>query len=454
MDAFDSTTVVFVAAVVTLLGGYLLLRACAGSRGAAALLLLLVAVSFDVSLRTRAFDDKSLDLQVLVKLLVWAAAGVFALSRWSSVSTLLREPVAVAWLAFIAWLAVTGLGAPNPLYSEVAILTLILVLLFFLAIVGRLDGQSIGEVILFGAALVCAASIVGYLVLPNTTRLWIWDPAGFVLVRSDRLVGFTGHANAIGGLAAFGLLAWGLFCRDAPRSGRWVRRAAGLVCIVALAMSGSRTSAAAMLAALALNELFRLHDRARVTGVVAALGGAVVVALSGLLFLSESGFSLSLFARSGDMTDVSTVAGRTQIWAASLELAGQKPLFGWGYASSAYIVPQLSNRIGFAVGQPHNLGIQVLLSSGLVGLGLFLVAVIVLIRVAMRTSSREALCLLAWVLIGGLTESQGFVAIADLSFGSLALAVALTAQASRTRWRNRQLNEERARGRPRQYRFG
>jgi O-antigen ligase len=453
MDAFDGTTLLALA-IVACLAGYLLLRACAGSRGAAALLLLLIVVSFDVSLRTRAFDDKSLDLQVLAKLCIWAAGGVFALSRWSSVRALLREPVTAAWVVFIAWLAITGLSAPNLLYSEVALSTVVLVLLFFLAIVGKLDRVAIGEAILFGAAVISAASIVGYFLVPNTARLWIWDPAGFVLVRSDRLVGFTSHANAIGGLAAFGLLAWGLFCRDAPRSGRWLRRAAGLLCLTALVMSGSRTSAAAMLAALALNELFRLYDRARLTGVVAALGGAVIVAISGLLLISESGFSLNILARSGDVTDVSTLAGRTQIWAASLELAAQKPLFGWGYASSAYIVPQLSNKIGFAVGQPHNLGIQVLLTSGIVGLGLFLLAVTVSIWSAMKTNSRGALCLLAWVLIGGLTESQGFVAIVDLSFGSLALAVALTAQASREQSHSRQLSDERARARPRGYTYG
>lgn len=453
MDAVDGTTLLGAAAVASL-GGYLLLRACAGSRGAAALLLLLVAISFDVSLRTRAFDDKSLDLQVLAKLCIWAAGGVFALSRWSSLRLLLREPVTAAWVVFIAWLGVTGLFAPNVLYSEVALATVVLVLLFFLASVGMLSRQMIGEAILFGAAFISAASIVGYFVVPNTARLWIWDPTGFVLVRSDRLVGFTSHANAIGGLAAFGLLAWGLFCRDATRSGRWLRLGAGALCAAALVMSGSRTSAAAMLAALALNELFRLYDRARLAGVLAAFVGVIVVALSALLLISESGFSMNFLARSGDATDVSTFAGRTQIWAAALELAGQKPLFGWGYASSAYIVPQLSNKIGFAVGQPHNLGIQVLLTSGIVGLGLFLVAVAASIWTAIRTRSRGALCLLAWVLIGGLTESQGFVAIADLSFGSLALAVALIAQASREQARNRQLIDERARARPHGYSYG
>jgi exopolysaccharide production protein ExoQ len=141
---------------------------------------------------------------------------------------------------------------------------------------------------------------------------------------------------------------------------------------------------------------------------------AVVVAVA-------RGPLLSLAGRSGDLT------GRTDIWAAVLDLGVQHPVVGWGWVS--YWIPfaqpftDLAERNGVVYLQAHDAYLDVWFQLGWIGLALFaLVVVGVVVRAWSWATDRRVLglgveapwsaldllpvLLLAALLVHGLTESR------------------------------------------------
>ena len=234
--------------------------------------------------------------------------------------------------------------------------------------------------------LICAASLAGYFFWPDTMRLWSWSDG--VLRRTTRLVGITGHANAIGGIAAIGVLSARIFwghMRDRPV---WPRAGAALICVTALLLSQSRTSLGALLIVLALYQLRNVGGRARPMVVILIAGFFAL----GLILVSGYGANSALgwIARSGRVTEILTLSGRTSIWSAAIDLWLERPLLGWGYGSGDFIIPKLSYAIGFEVSQSHSVFLQVLVASGLVGLTLLVVAIGVAARSLVVSRSAEA----------------------------------------------------------------
>jgi len=159
------------------------------------------------------------------------------------------------------------------------------------------------------------------------------------------------------------------------------------------------------------------HERrGRVYGVAGLLAvlavGAVVLARQPLLALG---------GRSGDLT------GRTDIWAAVLDLGVQHPVVGWGWVS--YWIPisepfiDLAERNGVVYLQAHDAYLDVWFQLGWVGLALFLLVVVgVVLRAWSWATDRRVLgrrseapwsaldllpvLLLALLLVHGLTESR------------------------------------------------
>jgi O-antigen ligase len=428
VDFLDSNAV-FVLAAAGLAGVYVTFFACAGNKTAARVLLFAVIISFDVTLRTRDIGDKSLDAQVLAKLAIWGAGGIFALSRWERIWPVLIRPVATAWLAVLAWFAASAAYSPNPPFSLMAIVTMLCMLLFFIAIVFELDEGSFGSVILAGAGTVAAVSLVGYFAFPDATRLWLWSETG--LNRTTRLAGITSHPNAIGELASLGLLVARLFWSQMNGRSRWINVTFVGLCAAALFLSESRTALGALLIALSINQLGRFSWSARPAVLIGVATFMLASLLAMLIYGSDT--TLSLLSRSGNPTEILTLTGRTQIWQATVALWQASPLVGWGYGSGAFLIPKLSSAIGFVVAQPHNLVLLIMVSGGLVALGLFAVAVVVTLRSLVRAGSPPATAFLAWLFVGGLTEAVAFSSIVDLSFAALSIGIGFVAAAEGVR---------------------
>ncbi|MEB4615437.1 O-antigen ligase family protein, partial [Leucobacter sp. M11] len=175
-----------------------------------------------------------------------------------------------------------------------------------------------------------------------------------------------------------------------------------------------------------------------------------------------------LLGKSGDMT------GRLEIWQKVIELAEQRPAFGWGWVSYwpfwAEPFNGLDEKVGLPVMHAHNAWLDVWLQLGIVGLVLFaMLAGLTLWRVWFRaidqprrdagaplpfaTSSLVPLLLVVALLVQSLTESRILVEGGWLLLVLLAMKSktdyqipSLDAEPRVAPWRDIPLTPARARG--------
>jgi exopolysaccharide production protein ExoQ len=241
------------------------------------------------------------------------------------------------------------------------------------------------------------------------------------LFTGGRIQGLQGNSNI---LAVFALLA--LVVTAVQLAAGQVTKNAGRVGIAAAVVALLLTrSATTVVCAVAVALVLLLVTRLRATPVERrgrVYGAAAVLAVlaAGLLVLARQPL-LALAGRSGDLT------GRTDIWAAVLDLGVQHPVVGWGWVS--YWIPisepfiDLAERNGVVYLQAHDAYLDVWFQLGWVGLVLFLLVVVgVLLRAWSWATDRRVLgvgreaawsaldllpvLLLALLLVHGLTESR------------------------------------------------
>jgi O-antigen ligase len=130
-------------------------------------------------------------------------------------------------------------------------------------------------------------------------------------------------------------------------------------------------------------------------------------------------------SRSGSVGEVTSFTGRTEIWNAVLQLSSAEPWMGYGYASSVFVLPQHASAVGFTTSHAHNLILQLLLTTGIIGVILFLVSVIVVIARAAAQRDRTVFAMMLFVIFNGVTESSGFTTLANICTFAFAIAVTM-----------------------------
>lgn len=367
--------------------------------------------------RVRDIADKSLDLQVLVKLGVWAlglalaiALAGFWIRKIFRIDNILQPVLLVLVFASCFY-------APNFSYSLASAFSLAAVLFLLLLSSEVLGRRQVLRLIICASTLVAALSILVYFISPDFGRMKMWTSAG--LVPGSRLSGITGTANAIGYISAFTLLLLYYYRLWLPQKiflTYWLFVATN---VVALGMSQSRTSIVALVLAIALAGLVRAST--------ARLAMLFLAICTGIIFFAVIDFDLlfSLLSRSGDVSEITTGTGRTRIWTTAIDLISQRPVFGWGYASSNVLLPAASGDVGHTATHAHNAFLQIALSTGLVGLFVFCALIVIKTYYAVRSGERLNTALIFFMLIGGLTEPIAFYGVASATALVLATILAL-----------------------------
>jgi exopolysaccharide production protein ExoQ len=201
---------------------------------------------------------------------------------------------------------------------------------------------------------------------------FFWSQAN--LFTGAPIQGIVGNRNLLAFIAVIALVCLVLEFTsrslDRRRSYAWIVIAAA---ILALTRSTTAITVLVVVAVAAGILVLMRRSNARQRRVVlasSAVGLAAVAVLVGV-FSSQI---LRLFGKSSDLT------GRVDIWNAVSELAQQRPAFGWGWVS--YWVPwvepftHLAERKGVTYLQAHNAWLDVWLQLGIVGLVLFIGAVV------------------------------------------------------------------------------
>jgi exopolysaccharide production protein ExoQ len=419
--AFEPSAAVAIAALPLVAGGIVLVWGVLhGNRLASLLLLACTIFLMHAVFRVRDYQDKDVDFQVLIKIGLWITVAGIALlhaRRWIGI---LRNPVNLPCALFLIWLLATTFVSPNPAYTAVSAFTIFSCVVFSAYIFSTFDAVDAFATIVVAIMLFCAVSIVVYFVLPEFGRYVYWvNNERFI---SPRLAGIAGSANNMALIAAFGLVVTGLYVREFHAMNRLFVPLSVLLCGAALLMTNSRAPLA--MALIILLATYTFTWRRLYAGVFLISVALLLLAL--ILPFGQETF-LKAVSRSGDIGEVTSFTGRTEIWYGVLKLVEMQPLMGYGYASSVFVLPQYVNEIGFTTSHAHNLMLQLLLTTGWVGVILFTLSVMGVALRAAVYKDRIAFAMMAFVLLNGITESSGFTTLANICSLAFGIAVSLPA---------------------------
>ncbi len=418
---FEPSSLIALAAAPIIVGCIALLWGVAhGHKLATFIHLFLAAFLMHAVFRIRDYQDKDVDFQVVIKIALWITVATVALIHARRWIELLRNPVNLPCFLFLVWLFATALVSPNPIYTTVSAFTIFSCVVFSAYLFSVFEAAEVFATLVLAIALFCAISIVVYFAIPEFGHYVYWvNEERFI---SPRLAGIAGSANNMALIAAFGLIATGLYAREFHRMNRLIVPTAVLLCGAALLMTNSRSPLVMTILILIAAYAFtwkRLYAGLFVVSVIALLFAAV------LPFGQE--YLLKAVSRSGDVGEVTSFTGRTEIWYAVLKLVEAQPLMGYGYAASVFVLPQHANEIGFATSHAHNVMLQLLLTTGWIGVALFVMSITGVTLRAIIYRDRIAFGMLAFVLLNGITESSGFTTLANICSLAFGIAVSLPA---------------------------
>lgn len=420
---YDPIGLISIAALPGIVGVFLLtLYSLRNNRIAVLILVFVTVFLLQAVFRVRQYDDKGIDFQVVLKLAVWALAiaiAFFHSQRWFSNILL---PTNIPWILFLIWIFVTCAVSPSPPYSAGSTFTILGCLALSAYVFAVFEPFEVFATMVFAIFAFCVISIIVYFAIPSFGHFVYWqDGVRFI---SPRLAGIAGSANNMALLAAFGLVIMGLYPLEFYRLHKLLMPLAALVMLVTLVMTNSRTPL--MMTFVILLGIFALNKR-RIYFMVLA---AALALIGAALILPIGNEVLMLLARHGNAEEVTSVTGRTEIWHAVLALSAEKPWTGYGYGSSVIILPQHEREVGFLTSHAHNLWLQLLLTTGWVGVILFSLSCVSIGLKAMITGNRIVIVMLAFVLLNGITESSGFTTLANSCTLAYAIAVTLPPLAS------------------------
>jgi len=323
------------------------------------------------TLRKGGIGGSRFDSQSLVKGAVWTIVMLYA--GIHGARRALSGPLLTALLAYCLF------AFGSAFYSNVFALGVgsgiaLLAIAFYAAHISAWPSERVHRLwrALFGAlALMSILSVVTYFVLPG----WARD---FKSAGAGRLAGITGSGNSLGSLAAIGVVIGVYAVRTASSRNQAFMRAL-LIVIVAIALSLSRSRSSVIGLAAAFIVVFAL--RSLLTSLL--FGGLAAVATWLLLqpqWLHTTMAAVSSgLARTGRVAEITSVTGRTQIWAALLPASLASPWIGYGLGSPRLVVAEAYvSRWGERYESAHNWLLESVISVGVVGTGLLILFLVLL----------------------------------------------------------------------------
>ncbi|MEZ5643422.1 MAG: O-antigen ligase family protein [Burkholderiaceae bacterium] len=123
-------------------------------------------------------------------------------------------------------------------------------------------------------------------------------------------------------------------CRKWSTTAPWSSTSAAYQQFCVSSVAESRTATAALALSMAVILVMRYPVRVLVAGIAVAAAMLLYV----LLDLDTIAIAEQI-SRTGRAQEVFTLTGRTRIWSFYFEQIGEAPFFGYGYASTKYLMP-------------------------------------------------------------------------------------------------------------------
>lgn len=357
---------------------------------------------------------------ILVKELAYICGAAIALgltafavlSGKSVRSDRLGSKLIIPFLLILFWMGLThlmGMRSVNGPYLFYSIIALGAITISMTLIIDERWRDRILWALLISSTLLSIYAILQSM----SVNLFIWDAA---LNRSGRVSGSLGNPNLLGSFicAIIPVAVCFIASRSISRLLRILLMSlfAVLGCF-ALAASGTRGSLIGLAAGLVFIAGFLLfrpsgQSKMKKTVIIASL----------LLLLTIAVVLMAPRLSEVSSSDSGTIQVRKLIWSGTLDMIRARPLTGWGPGSFQIVFPGFRNPVYHLLGVSHNTlhahseYLEVLSDTGLIGVLLWLVLAVMLIRLWRKRLQRNL------VTIGLLA---GIVAIASEATVSVAL---------------------------------
>lgn len=227
---------------------------------------------------------------------------------------------------------------------------------------------------------------------------------------SDYRSGFTAHYSTNSIYLSFGLVCWACGLIGEKSKPRAKDIILGLVLLLALFLTTKRGPLVASVVAVSICYLFVNRDKFTGTVLKALIIVLLAILAVGVLAMFVPGVEATL-QRFVELTEDETGNGRSELYDCAWSMFYSNPLFGNGWGSySKYVATTplgvMYSNIGFTSMSTHNVYLQLLAETGIVGLTLFLAPAAVTLIAAMRRSAAhrgggpygESFCL--WACVG------------------------------------------------------
>lgn len=316
----------------------------------------------------------------------------------------------LALLLFALWLTLSSLWASNPGNVGAGLKTWLIAILAFILTITTL--RSPRDVAVIGVAFIIGAVIS----VTFGTASWALSPTaesvGEVTAQGGRFTGGGGDPNvqAAGFIVAMFLCAgfWGLARRRLARLGLLL---AFIIVAIGFFATQSRGGLLALAVAAVAGLVVLPGQRKRLLGLTAAAG----VGLGIVAFVNPSAITR--------MTDIGGgSSGRSDIWQVAWTIFKRHPLNGIGLNNFEAVEPHYTlnsgtlSRVELIVDKPHlvhNVYLQLLTETGIVGFVIFLVVIVASMRASWLAAKRF--------------DASGHFGYGDLARAALMASIAMLA---------------------------
>jgi len=372
------------------------------------LVLITVITFFNAADLSVGKDKVGLDLPVMLKLIGIGFAAMYGGLGFLTDRRVrdLAQSFPVFWVVIIiAMYFVSAPFAIDPKISLASTLSMVAVLLLTLRALVQIGIIPVLNAIFIGMGLFNILSWVVFFVWPEIGVLEEPLPDGKFAYRMSGLA----HSNVLGQYAGLTVvlgtvMAFTYKKKSAMRLGLIAIALGALIC------SLSRTSLAATVFALAIAyrrvffkpEYLRRYVVATMVGIFALMVISTQVDLG-----AKIKEKMTMVSKSGDADELTSATGRSEIWAYAIRLIAERPLIGYGAATSKYYLARYSS-------YTHNMILNVAFSTGIIGGFACLMMVLGRIRAMFIISHPLADGILVFIIVNGIFENVIFAVLAGM----------------------------------------
>jgi len=373
--------------------GSVIVAACMGKPLALKVCLFALIVFGFMSLRHRDAMDVSIDTSIVYRLAVWSAVLVIGVANLPASIRYFQNASYLGLAAYILFAAASATYSLTPTYTLGCAYGYLCMLLFMAAVIARLDLREVLSVAMLAVGTHVLVAVILWFVAPDIVIWKNWSES------EERLAGLLGHPFIMADVTSLFLLSGLVMWRQ-----RWltthVFAIVGLLGGFALLLTQTRSAIVAVAVALFSTGKFR----------PASIVALTFAFLSGLIAIYAVPGALDAIAlqasRSGNVEGTLTLTGRIHIWQESLRMFAERPLFGYGYATTRTLFPSefvTSSAKGEVPPHAHNIIVQSLVTTGIIGTLLLLIPLVVPLIHSLRHRDGLANPLIWCVVLTGFT---------------------------------------------------